>query len=133
MEKTLVLIKPDAVSKKLIGRILGIYEDNGLNVDKMYMTTVNEALLAEHYAEHVERDFYPKLVEFMMSGPLVALQLSGDNAISMTRKINGATNPAKADVLTIRYLFGESVTVNSVHASANKEDAARELEIWFKE
>lgn len=132
MEKTLVIIKPDAVKKKLIGRILGIYEENGLYVDKMYMTNATEAILAEHYAEHVERDFYPKLVQFMLSGPMVVMQLSGEMAISKTRKINGATNPAKADVCTIRYLYGESVTVNCVHASANAEDALRELDIWFK-
>lgn len=131
MEKTLVLIKPDAVQKHLIGRIITMYEQNGLVIDGMYMRQLDEAILSEHYAEHVERDFYPSLLAFMQEGEVVVLRVSGDDAVSKVREINGATNPAKSRPGTIRYIYGESVQRNTVHGSANIEDAKRELEIWF--
>lgn len=131
MEKTLVLIKPDAVKKHIIGKIIGIYEENGLVIEGMYKRQLDKAILEKHYEEHITRDFYPSLVEFMMEDEVVALKVSGDNAIQLVRDINGATNPQKARVCTIRYIYGESVQRNVVHGSANKEDAKRELEIWF--
>lgn len=131
MEKTLVLIKPDAVSKNLIGRVITFYEENGLSIDKIYKRSLDPEILSKHYAEHVERDFYPSLIGFMQETEVVVIQVSGEDAITKVREINGATNPAKARPGTIRYILGESVQRNVVHGSANKEDAERELKIWF--
>jgi len=130
-EKSLVLIKPDAVKKKLIGRIIQMYEENGLIIEDMYMTEANLETLEKHYEEHSERDFFKTLLNFMTSGPICALLVSGSNAVKVIREINGATNPAKARPGTIRYLFGTTVQKNAVHGSANIEDAQKELKIWF--
>ena len=131
MEKTLVLIKPDAVKRGLIGKILSIYEENGLNICRLYKKQLNKELLAKHYEEHIQRDFYPSLVEFMLEDQVVVVEIEGDNAVSLVREINGATNPSKARPCTIRYIYGESVQRNVVHGSADLEDAKRELSIWF--
>ncbi len=131
MEKTLVLIKPDAVEKNIIGRIISMYEDNGLVIEAMYKKQCEESIFAKHYAEHIHRDFYASLLKFMMSSPIVVLKVAGQGAVEKVRSLNGATNPLKCRPGTIRYIFGESVQVNTVHGSANLEDAKRELEIWF--
>ena len=133
MEKTLVLIKPDAFGKNHTGEILKIYEDAGLKIVAAKVMQMDKKIAAIHYAEHVEKPFYPALVEFMTSAPLMALVLGGENAISKVREINGATNPAKAAEGTIRKLFAESVTKNAVHASDSPENAAREIKIFFSE
>jgi len=133
MEKTLVLIKPDAFGKNHCGDILKRYEDEGLKIVAAKVMQMDKKIAAIHYAEHVEKPFYPDLVEFMTSAPLMALVLGGENAIERVRKINGATNPAKADEGTIRKLFAESVTKNAVHASDSPESAAREIKIFFSE
>mgnify|MGYP002626961426 FL=1 len=133
MEKTLVLIKPDAFGKNHTGDILKRYEDEGLKIVAAKVMQMDKKIAAIHYAEHVEKPFYPDLVEFMTSAPLMALVLGGENAIERVRKINGATNPAKADEGTIRKLFAESVTKNAVHASDSPESAAREIKIFFSE
>lgn len=133
MEKTLVLIKPDAFGKNHTGEILKIYEDAGLKIVAAKVMQMDKKIAAIHYAEHVEKPFYPELVEFMTSAPLMALVLGGENAISKVREINGATNPAKAAEGTIRKLFAESVTKNAVHASDSPENAAREIKIFFSE
>lgn len=133
MEKTLVLIKPDAVRKKLVGTLLGIYEAHGLVISGMYMTTADEEILSKHYKAHEGQPFYLPLMEFMQSGPIVALQLAGENAVAVVREINGATNPANARPCTIRYLYGTSVQQNAVHGSASVEEAELENAIWFPE
>ena len=133
MEKTLVLIKPDAFGKNHTGEILKIYEAAGLKIVAAKVMRMDKKIAAIHYAEHVEKPFYPDLVEFMTSAPLMALVLGGENAISKVREINGATNPAKAAEGTIRKLFAESVTKNAVHASDSPESAAREIKIFFSE
>lgn len=131
MEKTLVIIKPDIVKRRLTGRIISIFEENGLVVEQMYQTMATKDVLMKHYEEHLDRDFYPKLEAFMMSEPVVVMCIAGNDAVSIVRKINGATNPAKSDPNTIRYLYGVNVTENSVHGSASVEEAKREIEIWF--
>ena len=133
MEKTLVLIKPDAFGKNHTGDILKRYEDEGLKIVAAKVMQMDKKIAAIHYVEHVEKPFYPDLVEFMTSAPLMALVLGGENAIERVRKINGATNPAKADEGTIRKLYAESVTKNAVHASDSPESAAREIKIFFSE
>lgn len=131
MEKTLVLIKPDAVSKGLIGRIIGIYEENGLTISGIYKRQLDKDILAKHYEEHVHRDFYPTLIDFMMENEVVVMAIEGEGAVQRVREINGATNPSKARPCTIRYIYGETVQRNVVHGSASIEEAERELSIWF--
>lgn len=131
MEKTLVLIKPDAVEKKLVGRILMMYEENGLVIEDIYKKHVDETFLAKHYEEHIGRDFYPGLVEFMSSAPVFAVLVTGKNAVEIVRQINGATNPQNAAPGTVRYLFGTDVRMNCVHGSATLQEAEREVALWF--
>lgn len=131
MEKTLVLIKPDAVEKGLIGEIVRRHEQAGLRVVAMEMRHITGEFADQHYAEHLEREYYPPLREFMIASPLVALVVEGDDAIATVRQINGATDPSKAEAGTIRADYGESVRVNCVHASDSPETAAREIELWF--
>lgn len=130
-QRTLVIIKPEAVKKKLIGRIISTYEENGLRIEEAYTTVPSKALLSEHYEEHVGRDFYDPLLEFMSSGPVVVMVVAGENAVEVVREINGATNPAKARPCTIRYKYGTNVQMNVVHGAATIEDAKREIDIWF--
>ncbi len=130
-EQSLVIIKPDAVKKKLIGRIISAYEENGLEIEAAYTTVPSEELLAKHYEEHVGRDFYEPLLEFMGSGLVVVMVVSGENAVEIVREINGATNPAKARPCTLRYKYGTNVQKNVVHGAATLEDAKREISIWF--
>ena len=131
MEKTLVLIKPDAFAKNHTGAILKLYEDAGFKIVAAKVMRMTDAVAAKHYAEHVGKSFYPALVEFMTSAPLMALVLSGDDVIKKVREINGATNPAEAADGTVRKLFAEDKTKNAVHASDSPESAAREIPIFF--
>ena len=131
MEKSLVLIKPDAVRKNIIGNIIGIYEKQGLKVINLKMGLVKEKIAEEHYKEHKGKDFYESLLKFITSGPLVSMILEGDDAISKIRKINGATNPEKAEEGTIRKLYADNNRENCVHSSDSLESAKREIKIWF--
>lgn len=131
-EKSLVLIKPDAVKKNLIGKIITCYEENGLKVIGLKMEHISEKLANKHYAEHKGKEFYKPLIEFITSGPLCAMILEGDGAIEKIRSINGATDPAKAAEGTIRRMFADSNRENVVHASDSKESAEREIKLWFK-
>lgn len=131
METTLVLIKPDAVEAGNIGRIITIYEDNNLIIDNMRMIYASVELLEKHYAEHIGKDFYPSLIEFMTNGPVVALAISGEDAIARVRELNGATNPKNAIEGTIRKLYAESTSRNAVHASDSRETAEKEIALWF--
>ena len=131
MEKTLVLIKPDAFGKNHAGDILKIYEDAGFKILAAKVMKMTNELAAKHYAEHIGRPFYTALVEFMTSAPLMALVVGGDDVIKKVRELNGATNPAEAAEGTVRKLFAEDKTKNAVHASDSKESAAREIPIFF--
>lgn len=130
-EKTLVLIKPDAVERHLIGTILNEYERNKLKIAEMKMLIVSKELAEEQYEEHKEKSFYDDLISYITRGPLVALVIEGENAIERVRTINGATDPEEAESNTIRALYGQNVTENSVHASDSPETAEREISIWF--
>ncbi|HHU38659.1 MAG TPA: nucleoside-diphosphate kinase [Propionibacterium sp.] len=130
-EKSLVLIKPDGVARGLIGTVLARYEAKGLAIRAMELRTVDDALSDQHYAEHVERTFYPELRDFITSGPLVALVLEGDRAIEAVRAINGATDGVQAAPGTIRGDLCLSKSENIVHASDSAESAAREIALWF--
>ena len=133
MERTLVLIKPDAIANKHIGDIIKHYENAGFKIAAMKLMQMTEEIAAKHYAEHIGKPFYKDLVEFMTSSPLVAMVLTGENAIAKVREVNGATNPANAADGTIRKLYADSVTKNAVHASDSPENAAREVAIFFSE
>ena len=130
-ERTLVLVKPDAVRRGLVGEVLTRFERKGLRIVAMDQRTVDGELADRHYAEHVERDFYPPLREFITSGPLVAMVLEGDQAIAVVRAINGATDGRAAAAGTIRGDLSLSNRENLVHASDSPESAAREIKIFF--
>ncbi|MBE8954272.1 MAG: nucleoside-diphosphate kinase [Quinella sp. 2Q5] len=131
MEKTLVLIKPDAFGANHSGDILKLYEDAGFKIIAAKVMQMTESLAAKHYAEHIGRTYYPALVEFMTAAPIMAVVLTGDDVIRKVRELNGATNPAEAAAGTVRKLFATDKTHNAVHASDSPESAAREIPIFF--
>ena len=126
MEKTLVLIKPDAYTKGHSGDIIKIYEKEGFRIVAMKLMKMTKNLAQKHYVEHIGRPYYEELEEFMTSAPLVAMVLEGEDVIARVRKLNGKTNPAEAEEGTIRKLYAESAGRNAVHASDSPESAARE-------
>ena len=130
-ERTLVLIKPDGVQRLLVGRILERYESRGLKLVGLKLVRVDRALAERHYDVHRARPFFGSLVDFMTSGPLVALALEGPDAIAVVRTINGATRPNQATPGTIRGDFALETAQNLVHASDSPENAAAELALWF--
>jgi len=130
-ERTLVLIKPDAMRRGLAGEILRRFELRGLEICEARLLTVHGALAEEHYAEHAEKPFYGELVEFITSGPTLALVLEGEGAIATVRTTMGATNPADAGPGTIRGDLALSMPDNLVHGSDSPESAAREITLWF--
>uniref|UniRef100_A0A7C4LJK9 Nucleoside diphosphate kinase n=1 Tax=Schlesneria paludicola TaxID=360056 RepID=A0A7C4LJK9_9PLAN len=132
MERTLVLLKPDAVNRRLCGEILRRFEMRGLKFVGLKLLRVTPELSRQHYAEHVEKPFYPQLEAFITSGPLVAVALEGPDAITVVRAMLGPTNGRQAPPGTIRGDFGLSRQMNLVHASDGPEAAARELAIYFR-
>ena len=131
LERTLVLLKPDAVQRGLIGRILARFEDKGLKIAGLKLRQFPKKLVEQHYAAHKERPFYPKLVAFMTSGPVVAIALEGKDAIEVTRKLIGKTNSRQAEPGTIRGDLGMSFSNNLVHGSDGPEAAQSELALFF--
>ena len=130
-ERSLVLIKPDAVRRGLIGDILARFERKGLVVEALALRTMDPELADQHYADHVTKPFYPPLKDFMTSGPLVAMVLSGDEVIDVVRTMIGATDGRKAAAGTIRGDLSLSNRENLVHASDSPDSAKRELALWF--
>jgi nucleoside-diphosphate kinase len=131
LERTLVLLKPDAIQRALIGKILARFEDKGLKVIGLKMRQFPQALLEQHYAAHKERPFFKNLVKFMGSGPVVAVALEGKDAIEVTRKLMGKTNARQAEPGTIRGDLGMSFSNNLVHGSDGPEAAKTELALFF--
>ncbi|MDX1467982.1 MAG: nucleoside-diphosphate kinase [Acidimicrobiia bacterium] len=131
VENTFVMVKPDGVQRGLVGAIITRFEDKGLTLEKIRRVDIDDELARRHYAEHVDKPFFPDLLEFITSGPVVAMEWSGESAISVCRYLMGATDPKKAPAGTIRGDFGIEVTQNLVHGSDGPESAARELEIFF--
>ncbi|MPZ61412.1 MAG: nucleoside-diphosphate kinase [Propionibacteriales bacterium] len=132
-ERTLLLIKPDAVRRGLVGEILRRFEAKGLSIVAMDLRRIDGALADQHYAEHLERDFYPPLREFITSGPLVAAVLEGDQAVDVVRLMNGATDARKAQPGTIRGDLALSNRDNLVHGSDSTDSAKREIVLFFPE
>lgn len=129
--RTLVLLKPDAVRRGLVGAILSRYEAKGLTIVAMEQRTIDASVADRHYAEHVAKEFYPPLREFVTGGPLVALVLEGESAVEVVRALNGATDGSKAAPGTIRGDLSLSNRENLVHGSDSPESAEREIGIWF--
>lgn len=133
MERSLVLIKPDAVEKNIIGKIINCYENAGLKIHALKLLQATEEIASKHYEEHKQKKFYDDLIKYITRGPLCALIVEGEGAIDKVRKINGSTNPKTAEIGTIRKMYASSITENCVHASDGSESAKREIAIWFPE
>jgi nucleoside-diphosphate kinase len=133
MERTLILVKPDAFARGLTGEIIARFERKGLEIVAMRHMTVTAELAQQHYAEHAERPFFSELVEFITSGPIVAMVLEGTNAVRAARQVIGATDPLEAATGSIRGDFAVEVGQNMVHGSDSPESAARESALFFGE
>ena len=131
VERTLSILKPDAVARNVIGEIVSRFEKAGLRIVAARMTRLSAAEAAGFYAEHEGKPFYEKLLEYMSSGPLVLQVLEGEDAIAVNRRLMGATDPVKADPGTIRADFAESLDANAVHGSDSPSSAAREIAYFF--
>jgi len=131
VERTLSIIKPDAVGKNIVGKIYSRFESNGLKIVAAKMLRLSEAVAGGFYAEHAQRPFYPALIEFMTSGPVVVQVLEGENAVARNRELMGATNPQEAEKGTIRADFASSIDANAVHGSDSPASAAREIAYFF--
>lgn len=131
IETTFIMVKPDGVERGLIGEVIGRFESAGLKLTKIRMLSIDEQLARRHYAEHLDRPFFPELLEFITRGPVVAMEWSGESAVTVARTVMGATDPKKADPGTIRGDLGMAVTENIVHGSDSPESAARELGLFF--
>jgi nucleoside-diphosphate kinase len=131
MERTLVLLKPDCVQRRLAGRVLGRFEEKGLNIIALKMMCVTPELAKRHYAEHVQKNWYPELEGFITASPIVAMIVEGPEAIRVVRDMVGATNGLKANPGTIRGDYSTSQQMNLVHASDGPEAAKREIDIFF--
>jgi nucleoside-diphosphate kinase len=133
MERSLVLIKPDAMERGLSGTILGRLEKEGLKLTALRMLHMDRALAERHYAIHRDKPFFKDLVEYITSTPIVASVFEGEDAVERIRKVMGATDPAKAEAGTIRSEFGLDVQRNSTHASDSPENAEKEIKLFFSE
>jgi len=131
IQRTLSIIKPDATSKNIIGKIIDRFEENGLKVVAGKLIHMDQIKAAGFYAEHEGRPFFPNLVEYMTSAPVFVQVLEGDNAVLKNRELMGATNPSEADPGTIRADFAETIDANAVHGSDSTDSAAREISYFF--
>lgn len=131
MERTLVLVKPDGVKRGLIGEIISRFERKGFNIVNMKMLRMTKELAADHYAEHKGRPYYDRLIEYITSGPVVAMILEGEDAVNIVRMMIGKTSPSESLPGTIRGDFSLNITINVVHASDSLENAEREMKRFF--
>jgi len=131
VEQTLILVKPDGVSRRLVGEVISRIERKGLRLEALELRTLDRATAEEHYAEHTDKPFFADLVDFITSGPLVAMCVSGEDAIAGMRAIMGATNPLEATPGSIRGDFATVIGENIVHGSDSAASAARELGLFF--
>ena len=131
MEHTFVMVKPDGVRRGLVGEVIGRLERKGLNLERMRLLTIDEDLAGRHYAEHRAKPFFGELVAFITSGPVVAMEWSGPNAVAIVRTLMGPTDPAAAPPGTLRGDFGTIITENIVHGSESPTSAERELGLFF--
>ncbi len=132
VERTFIAIKPDAVQRGLIGKIIARIEDKGYKIVALKMLQVSDEQAAKHYAEHFGKPFYPTLVKFITSAPIIAMVIEGEDVILGMRQIMGKTNPSNAEVGTIRGDFSPEMSFNIIHGSDSPESAKREIDIYFK-
>jgi nucleoside-diphosphate kinase len=130
-QHTFVMVKPDGVRRRLVGEVVGRLERKGLTLERMRMLTIDEDLAGRHYAEHVDKAFFGDLVEFITSGPVVAMEWSGPDAVAIVRTVMGPTDPASAPPGTIRGDLGTVITENIVHGSDSPVSAEREIRLFF--
>ncbi len=133
MERTLVIIKADAMERKLMGEIISIYEKKGLHISSIKIIRPSIEIAKKHYIEHKDKPFFEPLIQYMIRGKVCVLVVEGEHVIAMARKINGATDPLDADMGSIRGRYAISKTENAVHSSDSLENAEREIKIWFPE
>ncbi|MEX0756967.1 MAG: nucleoside-diphosphate kinase [Acidimicrobiia bacterium] len=131
METTFIMIKPDGVTRGLVGEVISRFEAKGMTLHRMRMLEVTEEIARRHYAEHVEKPFFPELLSFITSGPVVAMEWSGESAVAAARTMMGPTNPVEAAPGSIRGDYALVITENIIHGSDSVESAERELSIWF--
>ena len=129
--KTFFMVKPDGVKRNIIGQVINRVEQEGFTISKMKMMNISTELAEEHYGEHKDKPFFQDLVSFITSGPVVAMQVEGEDVVSEVRRIMGATNPSDADAGTIRADFAIKLEENVVHGSDSEESAERELSLFF--
>ncbi len=133
MERTFVMVKPDGVQRRLIGKVIQRFEESGLKIVAMKFLSVSNKLAEKHYEVHKGKNFYDGLIKYITSGPVLAMVLEGENAIEKVRKMVGATDPQKSMAGTIRGDFAQNIGRNIIHASDGKETAKKEISLWFKE
>ena len=133
MEKTFVMLKSDGLKRGLLGEVIGRIERKGYKILALKVQTLTKAQLDTHYHEHLDRPYFPSLVEYLTSGPVVHMVVGGDNVISGIRKLNGATDPEKAEMGSVRGDLAVSMTENLIHASDSLENAEREIALYFSE
>ena len=131
MEKTLIIVKPDAVEKNLIGSILNFFETKNFEIVQLEMMALSDEMLNEHYSHLTDKPFFPEIVEFMQSSPVVVATLQADNAVDKVRDLVGVTDPSEADEGTLRKIHGTDVMRNVIHASDSVENANAEIERFF--
>jgi nucleoside-diphosphate kinase len=131
MERTLVMLKPGVLQRRIVGEVMGRFERKGLKIIALKLLRMDQAMVEAHYREHRGRDFYQKLVEYTRSGPVIALILAGEGAIARVRRLTGATDILESPPGTIRGDFAGSTRLNIVHASDSPESAAREIDLFF--
>lgn len=130
MERTLVIIKPEAVQKKLVGKIISVYEENRLDIIHSHRVRATQDVLKRHYEELKDKSFFQEVLDYMSSSDIIVMILEGENVVDIVREINGATNPKDARPGTIRYMYGTNVQENAVHGSSSVEIANHEIDIW---
>lgn len=133
MERTLVLIKPDAIERGITGEIISIYEKKGIKITAMKMVKADKKTAQEHYQEHKGRSYFKTLINYITRSPIVAMILEGENIVELVRIINGAADPRKQDMGSIRGRYSVNLTENTVHSSDSVDNAEREIKIWFPE
>ena len=133
IQKSFVMMKPDAVQRRLMGKILSRFEEKGLQIVAVKLMQIDEELAKTHYGEHAEKPFFPSLVEYITSSPALAMVIEGEEAITTIRKLVGATNPLEADLGTIRGDYGMDTGRNIIHASDSPASAEREIGLFFSE